>query len=388
MSDVPAAIREVDAALVRLDRSTEFLRLVTPINTEQAWDDFDRSNFEREPRFVLPPLNAPPREALAALEAIPVSGVAHAGLQRIFGDHQEELRLKLRMLESRNTPAFVVGSVEVFGGADPGLLRLAKCVIEQVAAPSIQAADEFVSANAFARIARQELAHYGARYPEFSSGVEIDPNGSGLVVSDGRLRIGAGARISRSRVEALLAHEIGTHVVTYVNGKSQPFQLLSSGLAGYDELQEGLASFAEYLVGGLKASRMRQLAARVVAVHLMLEGAGFVDIFRRLHATLAFPPREAFIVSMRVLRGGGLTKDAIYLRGLSRLLSYLREEGDIEELLLGKYALEQQPTIRQLRDEGVLRGAIVLPRHLADDGCLARLARAESGISIPDLVSS
>jgi hypothetical protein len=91
---------------------------------------------------------------------------------------------------------------------------------------------------------------------------------------------------------------------------------------------------------------------------------------------------------MRVLRGGGLTKDAIYLRGLLRLLSYLREEGDFEELLLGKYALDQQPSIRQLRDEGLLHGSVVLPRHIADDGCLARLARAESGISIPDLISS
>ena len=388
MSDVPAAVREVDAALVRVDRSTEFLRLVTPINTEQAWEDFDRSNFEREPRFVLPPLDAAPREALAALEAIPVAGVAHAALQRIFGDHREQLHRKLRMLESRNTPAFVAGSLEVFGGADPGLLREAESVLERVASPSTQASGEIVTVDAFARIAREELAHYEALYPEFSSGVEIDPNSSGLVVSSGRLRVGAGARISRSRVEALLAHEIGTHVVTYVNGKSQPIQLLSSGLAGYEELQEGLASLAEYLVGGLKADRMRQLAARVVAVHLMIEGAGFIDIFRRLHATLAFPPREAFLISMRVLRGGGLTKDAIYLRGLSRLLSYLREEGDFEELMLGKYALGQQPSIRQLREEGVLHGSVVLPRHLAADGSLARLARARIGISMPDLVAS
>jgi len=388
VNSVPAVVHEVDAALVRIDRSAEFLRLVTPINTEQAWDDFDRSNFEREPRFILPPIGASQREALAALDAIPVADVAHAGLQRIFGDHRKQLHRKLRMLESRNTSAFVAGSLEVFGGADPGLLHTAERVLERVAAPSRRAPDEFVTANAFARIARQELAHYGTRYPEFPSEVEIDPNGSGLVVSDGRLRVGAGARISRSRVEALLAHEIGTHVVTYVNGKSQPIQLLSSGLAGYEELQEGLASFAEYLVGGLKADRMRQLAARAVAVHLMIEGAGFIDIFQRLYATLAFPPREAFLISMRVLRGGGLSKDAIYLRGLSRLLSYLREEGNFEELLLGKYALDQHPSIRQLRDEGVLHGAVVLPRFLADDECLARLARAQAGTSVVDLVSS
>ena len=47
---------------------------------------------------------------------------------------------------------------------------------------------------------------------------------------------------------ALLHHEVGTHLVTHVNGTHQPIKVLGVGLAGYDETQEGLAVLAEYLV--------------------------------------------------------------------------------------------------------------------------------------------
>ncbi|MCH5599357.1 flavohemoglobin expression-modulating QEGLA motif protein [Niabella ginsengisoli] len=60
----------------------------------------------------------------------------------------------------------------------------------------------------------------------------------------------------------MLQHEIGTHVVTYYNGKAQPLELFSIGVPGYEELQEGLAVLAEYLNDGLTNSRMRTLAAR------------------------------------------------------------------------------------------------------------------------------
>ena len=42
--------------------------------------------------------------------------------------------------------------------------------------------------------------------------------------------------------------------------------MLVDTMAGYEELQEGLAVLAEYLVGGLNRTRMQQLAARVLAI--------------------------------------------------------------------------------------------------------------------------
>jgi uncharacterized protein (TIGR02421 family) len=125
--------------------------------------------------------------------------------------------------------------------------------------------------------------------------------------SDGDLLIGRDARLPRSRIDALLHHEVGTHLLTYYNGLVEPFKLLHTGLAGYDSFQEGLAVLSEYLVGGLSKPRLRLLAARVVAVHMMLQGATFVETFRALTREFGFNQRIAYTITMRVYRGGGFT---------------------------------------------------------------------------------
>ena len=100
---------------------------------------------------------------------------------------------------------------------------------------------------------------------------------------------------------------------------------------------------AEYLVGGLSRYRMRILAARVVAAHHMLDGATFIDTFRTLDRNYEFSQRTAYTIAMRIYRGGGLTKDAVYLRGLLQILKYLREGGELEPLFVGKIASAHLP---------------------------------------------
>jgi uncharacterized protein (TIGR02421 family) len=187
-------------------------------------------------------------------------------------------------------------------------------------------------------------------------------------------------------VEALVAHEIGTHVVTYVNGKAQPFRQLYVGLPGYDELQEGMAVLSEYLVGGFSRPRLRLLAARVLAVHRMMEGADFIEVFRELDRAHDFAQRTAFTIAMRVFRGGGLTKDAVYLRGLVGFLTYLREGGALDPLLVGKLGPQHVPIIEELQWRKVLVPPPLRPRYLDDPGAARRLADLQRGVSVLDLV--
>ena len=86
-------------------------------------------------------------------------------------------------------------------------------------------------------------------------------------------------------------------MLTYYNGRAQPFRQLYSGLAGYDALQEGLAVLAEYLVGGLTRPRLRLLAARVLAAQSVTDGASFVDCFRQLEGQ-GFDQRTAFGIAV------------------------------------------------------------------------------------------
>ena len=197
------------------------------------------------------------------------------------------------------------------------------------------------------------------------------------------------ARIGRGRVEALIQHEVGTHIVTYQNGVVQPLLLLGAGLPGYEQTQEGLAMVAEYVSGGLEANRLRTIAARIVAVDMMTKGAGFVEIFRRMHFDFELPVPAAWSVTMRVTRGGGSSKDAIYLRGLIAVLDHLRSKrvDSIDPLLVGKIALEHVPLVEELLWRGVLKRPRLRPRWLDMPGAQERMALAREGLRPVELVN-
>ncbi len=185
---------------------------------------------------------------------------------------------------------------------------------------------------------------------------------------------------------ALLQHEVGTHLVTYYNGAAQPLRLLQVGLAGYDALQEGLAVLSEYLVGGLSEGRMRTLAARVIAIDQMIRGATFPSVFQQLVDEFGFEPRTAYTITLRVFRGGGLTKDALYLRGLVEILQYLGAGGDLEPLLIGKIAVEHVPVVRELLLSGVLRPPPLRPKYLNSPEAQRRLNGISSRTTVLDLI--
>src|SRR5690606_7200826 len=124
------------------------------------------------------------------------------------------------------------------------------------------------------RRARSMIQSYADSDTGFVARVELrDDLPPGLMVSGERLLISRSTALDRGRVEALLSHEVGVHLLTYFNGSAQGLRLFRSGLAGYEGVQEGLAVLAEYLVGGMTVGRLRLIAARVVACADMLDGA-------------------------------------------------------------------------------------------------------------------
>jgi hypothetical protein len=142
---------------------------------------------------------------------------------------------------------------------------------------------------------------------------------------------------------------------------------------------------AEYLCDGLSARRLKLLAARVVAVHALVQGASFVDCFRLLTKDLGYTPRKAFTIAARVYRGGGLTKDAAYLRGLDFLLEHLRRSpAHLDLLYTGKFGARHIRLIEDLHHRGVLH-APVLPRFL-DARARERVLAFKNGIRLDQLI--
>jgi uncharacterized protein (TIGR02421 family) len=369
------AVWEVDRQLAEINESFDFLLQATPANVERAWLRFRRRRFEESPSFVYRPLPIDPVIMKRKLYKVPVERVEDPTLEQLFREKQTELDRQLTMLMDLGTKRFFYGGLQIYGNPDANLVRTGKEVLDSLPGRDREGSrGGRLSAQEFAELARREVGYYSRLYPQFEGKVEVrDDMYSGLLVSWGKLLIGKETRIPGGRAEALIQHEVGTHMVTHFNGRAQPFRQLSVGLAGYDELQEGLAVLAEYLVGGFSRARLRLLAGRVVAAHRLVEGATFVEVFRLLHKTHGFDQKTAFTITMRIFRGGGLTKDAVYLRGFLRLLEHLRNGGELEPLLLGKIAVRHIPLMRELQLREVLRPMPLRPRYLEDGESLARL---------------
>lgn len=382
------AVWQADRRLAEISESFDFLLQATPIDAEAAWRQFKRAAFQAPPVFHYRPLPLEPAELKRRLYAIPIERIEDPTLAHLFRERQDELDRKITMLCDVGTARFVLGSLQVYGGTDPRLLSLANELLAAFPARSRDGAGgRQLDAHAFAERARTEIDCYRRVHPEFQATVTVrDDMYGGLLVSGGHLLIGRQTAVPAGRVEALLQHEVGTHLLTYYNGRAQPFRQLCTGLAGHDAMQEGLAVLSEYLVGGLSPQRMRLLAARVLAVDRLLDGAAFVDTFRLLWRSYGFSQRTAYTIVMRVYRGAGLTKDAVYLRGLLEILDYLRNGGQLEALLVGKIAADHVPLVTELRLREILRAPPLRPRYLDSPGAADKLRSLREGLSVQQLV--
>lgn len=367
--------RKVDNELAEIDNAVDLLLNVTPINSEQAWQSFRKSRFSETPEFHYRALRVDPAQLKRQLFAVPLECVEDPTLHYLFANKREELDRQISMLTDRGTADFLLQSQQVYGSPDKQLTTIAKKILETVVLPVKDKRNEtFVDASAFKRHAENELDYYRNQDPDFESSVSIRGDIPGLMVSHGQLLIGEAAIVAQRRIEATLQHEIGTHVLTYHNGGRQPLKLLQAGLAGYEELQEGMAILSEFLIGGLSAPRFRQLAGRVEAVNQLVQGASFVDVYNSLHEHYGFASRAAYTVTMRVFRGGGFTKDALYLRGLIEVLNYLEQDKDVENLFVGKIALQHIDITSELLWRRILKPPRLLPRYLTAKQPAAKLA--------------
>ena len=378
---------EVDRSLAELSTRFDFLLLVTPVNARAAWHTFENRHFEKPPRFLYRPLPVSPGLEKRELYSIPLERIDDPELAWLFRQKQYEIDRQLTALTDRGTSRFLYANLQGSERPNDELVRLAQTMLHRIPSRSREgSARDQVGAEAFRQRAMSELKYFREALPGALSRVEIRNDISGLMVSRGNLLIPSDLKVPATRVEALIQHEVGTHVLTYLNGKAQRLHQLYAGLAGYDELQEGIAVLSEYLVGGLSAPRLRLLAARVVAVDRMLAGATFIETFRELDREFDFARQTAFTVTMRVFRGGGLTKDAGYLRGLVRLMKYLQTGGEFEPLLIGKISAEHVAVVQELMRRHVLRPPPIRPRYLDDPAARERLAQVSKQGTVLDLI--
>jgi uncharacterized protein (TIGR02421 family) len=244
---------------------------------------------------------------------------------------------------------------------------------------------EAIGPPTIAEAARRMIASYDRKDAVFDASVEIRDDISGLMVTGSRLLIGSASTMPAARLDALLSHEVSTHLLTYLNGCHQGLSIFRTGLAKYEGIQEGLGVFAEWTVGGLSTTRMRLLAARVLAVDAMQHGADFMETYRLLRRELGFSVGGAFGIATRVHRSGGLAKDAIYLDGFRAVIDYVATGGTLTPFWLGKIARTDVPAIEELLQRGLVRPPVFIPEYLARPDARKRIERLKSGIPLDQL---
>jgi uncharacterized protein (TIGR02421 family) len=310
-------------------------------------------------------------------------------LSTLFRGKQQELDLQLSMIAARETKAFVELGRALYGKVEPDLLVQAQAILAETAARSaVTPESDFLNCHGVHDAAATMIRAYRTTNPLFDARIEIRNDvPAGLMVVGDRLLIARDTRVSRARLPALLNHEIGVHLLTYFNGSAQGLRIFRSGLAGYEGMQEGLAVLAEYLSGGLTLARLRLIAARVVACDAMLAGASFVETFRLLVRDHAFAEAAAFNLVLRVYRGGGLPKDAIYLKGLLSVLRHLRDGGSLTPFWMGKISAADFSVMQELNARGLLRLPEIEPAFLNYPQAAERLETARGAITPLAMIS-
>ncbi len=386
-SQIDNTVRSVDAQLADLSQRIDLLMRVTPVNEYDEWVEFRDNDFGVRPNFSYRLITIDPEYEKRRLFNIPVDGIDDPTLAHIYREKRNALEKELIMLEERETDRFMSMSENLIGPIRKETIAQATHILEETADYRPDPDIPTVGCRDFYPLASKEMAHYRKAFDDDQLQVQVRDDITGLMVSRGRLFIGEKMDLPVIQQEAMLQHEVGTHVLTYCNGKRQPMKLLSRGFANYDELQEGLAVFMEYLAGGLPVWRMRLLAARVIGVQAMLGGADFIQTFRLLHDEHHFEPGNAFNITGRIFRGGGYTKDAVYLQGLLGLMDYLENEGNIHLLFAGKFALTHVKFINELIHRGIISQP-VLPKLLESEEVKKKIEHVRNGAGPLDLIEN
>lgn len=379
---------DVDRELGRISHSFDFLLGVSPINSMQAYEQFEAGKCNKDPDFRYRPLSVSPDLAKRDLYAIDLRAVEDPVIETLFREKQQDLDQQLMMLQRRNTRAFRYVSLLQYGGVEKPLLEQARAILAHVGPDDTgRASAAMADCDDIKQAAETMIARYRHKVPEFRSATvclreDIPP---GLMVSGESLLVATTTRMTRARLDALLQHEVGVHLLTCINGNQQGLGIFGTGLAGYEGVQEGLGVFAEFVSGGLTVARLRLLAARVLVVDAMLGSAGFIDCHRLLHGDHGFTSLRAFNIVARIFRSGGLTKDAIYLRGFNQVFAFVASGRQLDPFWFGKIAERHVPVVEELHARGILRLPVATPEFLARPEARHTMARIRDGTSFIDL---
>ncbi len=349
--NIDPAIVKVDKGIYRLLKNFELLAFVNPNNTSTEFRKFQRNKFTVPPKFKYAPLQINPFELKQELSRMRVQDIADISIRNMYEAVIGSYFDKIDLLGSLDSKKFFYNSLRYFGRPSKNDITNAQYILHLPAHPNEPKRGPSIPAEKAMEAFAEALDKY-----EIKCKIEANRKVISQVMvlnSKKMIQFRPDAKFTRSQINALIEHEIGVHMVTTMNSDADKLKIFKMGLPKNTMTQEGLAILSEYLSGNISMSRLRRLAHRVVVVDMMCNGADFIECFNYLRAE-GVPAPDAFTVVTRIFRGGGFTKDFLYLRGFSKLYKFWDDDHDLTPLLVGKTSIEFYDTIKEMMERDMI----------------------------------
>lgn len=352
---------DIDANLNRLVKNIELLNYINPLNIAAEKKKFFSSKYNYEPQFKYPKMRFNGYKLHRLFFSQRLERIDDEDIRQLYEDIIYEYSGLIECIETIGQGRkFYFNSLKSYGTPTEKDIENAKFILRFEDSEE----DDIMLPKYSAYEAKDYFDEFSKRY-DFKYNLKISNNlsAAAMVLNNTQtLVLKKSYKYSLNQLKVLANHEIGVHLVTTFNGLEQPLKIFSNGLPNNVETQEGLAVYSEFMSGCLTIERLKELAFRVIAVDSLNKGYSFSDTFHLLHNLYKLNRDEAFAINLRVHRGGGFTKDHLYLRGIRNIYKYANADKDLGVLLTGKVSQEYIPTINKLIDLGLA----VKPKYFTD----------------------
>jgi uncharacterized protein (TIGR02421 family) len=355
-SSAQDTLMKVDKKIYSLIKNFEVLHYVNPVNIETSRKRFLSS--KENPSFRYKPVTLKTHDLRKGLYSLPLDSIGDITLVQLYRDIIEHYIRLADLITSRGTDNFLYNSLLVYGEPKEIDITNAEFLLYCRDIPTepspILHQDEI--------IARFQEAVAPLEIP-FKVEVEKSMTARVMVLNSKKsLKIRKGLTLTEREMDALVVHEVGVHVTTTINGSLQPLSFFSYGVPGYTKTQEGLALLSEYCTGSMTLQRLKILALRTLSVAMMIKGEPFHRVFEMIRDQNIIDDNESFYLASRVFRGGGYTKDYLYLSGFISLYNYHGAGRNTTPLAAGKISLDYIEVVKELLARKIaLKPALPLP---------------------------
>ncbi|MFK7999955.1 MAG: tyrosine/phenylalanine carboxypeptidase domain-containing protein [Polyangiales bacterium] len=283
-------------------------------------------------------------------EARRLSHDALAG--QLYRDRLDELELELMLIEALGHPKRVRPLAARRFGDGGALIEAAQRILDIPDEDTSSADPDEVPAEGTRSLA--SILRSVAKAAGIDIKVQVEPKLVSSAAAGERTVFISPRPIDAREAHRLAVHEVLGHLIAAANGRAQKLALFRVGTATAFADQEGLALHLEAESGLMDARRVRTIAARVWVTKKMHEGASFRDVVLTLYGELGFSAVDCVTLGERAFRGGGIARDASYLRGWRRVRRSIQSgEGSLNELRCGRVSARDMPTLRALREGGL-----------------------------------